>query len=271
MRYAEYAATGASAHFIKCFWSLSTEAHEGSDVPMPIIPDGRVELLLSTGDDVDRAAAGLAERQPVRQVAGQLSTAVHIVPRGRMEVLGVRLHPWAAGAFLQVPMRDLRDRMVSADELPVAHRLLSAASGIEDAGGRLQRLRGDIEHHASRLAAPPRAAAVLASRLMAGTTNVTIRALADSVGLGTRRVQGIFAEHVGISPRTLARIARLQRALGHARDNPRQTLTAVAHDAGYYDHAHFVRDCQDIAGEAPGEVLGRTGDVTTAFLGNEAR
>ena len=271
MRYQEFAATGAAAHFIKCFWSLSTEAHEASEVATPILPDGRVELLLSTGDDVDRTAAGLAERQSVTQVAGQLTTAVRIVPRGRMEVLGVRLHPWAAGAFLKVPVRELRDRMLPADHLPVAEGLLSAASGIEDPGARLQRLRDDVEQHASRLAAPPRAAAVLASRLMAGTANVTIRALAASVGLGTRRVQGIFAEHIGVSPRTLARIARLQRALRQARHDPRQTLSAVAHGAGYYDHAHFVRDCRDIAGEAPGDVLGRTGEVTTAFLDNDVR
>ena len=46
-------------------------------------------------------------------------------------------------------------------------------------------------------------------------------------------------------------------------------LSAVAHDSGYYDHAHFIRDCRDIAGETPGSVLGRTGDVTTAFLSAE--
>ena len=37
--------------------------------------------------------------------------------------------------------------------------------------------------------------------------------MADSIGLTTRRVQAIFADHVGLSPKTLSRIARLQRAL----------------------------------------------------------
>jgi AraC-like DNA-binding protein len=270
MRYEEHSATGASARFVKCFWSLTTEPHEASEAATPILPDGRVELLLSTGDDVDRTAAGLSERQPVMQVAGQLTTAVHITPRGRMEVLGVRLHPWAAGLFLRLPMHELRDRMLPADQVPVANELLRSASCAEP-GARLPRLREDVERYASQLSSPPRAAIALAGRLMAGTTNVTIRALADSVGLGTRRVQGLFADHVGVSPRTLARIARLQRALGLARANPRQSLSAVAHDAGYYDHAHFVRDCQDIAGESPSAVLGRDGGVTAAFLDGEAR
>ena len=55
------------------------------------------------------------------------------------------------------------------------------------------------------------------------------------------------------------------------RRRPSLTLSAVAHDSGYYDHAHFVRDCQDIAGEAPGVVLGRSDDVTTVFLDGATR
>ena len=109
----------------------------------------------------------------------------------------------------------------------------------------------------------------MTAQLMRGPSTPSIRAMADGFGLTTRRVQAIFADHVGLSPRALSRIARLQRALAHARSQPHRTLSAVAHDSGYYDHAHFVRDCRDIAGETPGRVLGRTGDVTTAFLSAE--
>jgi AraC-like DNA-binding protein len=46
-------------------------------------------------------------------------------------------------------------------------------------------------------------------------------------------------------------------------------LAADADPSGYFDHSHFVRDCRDIAGETPGQLLGRSADVTTAFLGAE--
>jgi AraC-like DNA-binding protein len=268
MRYAEYAVTGASAHFVKCLWSLAADAAEASAAAVPILPDGRVELLLSTGDPVDRDG-DIRGRQPSREIAGQMTTAVRIVPRGRVDIIGVRLHPWAAGTFLRVPMRQLRDRMLPAHDLPLAERLLCAAGSIEDPDERLERLQLDIERHARTLASPHPAARALTRILMNGPSSVTVRALAQGIGLGARRVQGIFAEQVGISPRTLARIARLQRALGTARRHPHRTLSAVAHDSGYYDHAHFVRDCRDIAGEAPGSVLGRASDVTTAFLDSE--
>ncbi len=265
MRYTEHHVTGATARFVQCIWSLSGDAHEAG-AAAPILPDGCVELLLNAGDPVDRHTPAGPERQPARHVAGQLTTAVRITPSGRLDIIGIRLHPWAAGAFLRVPMHELRDRMLSADDLPVAKRLLRDASSEEDADERLGLLRDAIERHALAAEMPSPAAMRLACQLMGDNPGLTVRALADGIGLTSRRVQAIFAGQVGLAPRALFRIARLQRALNKARRGPDRSLSAVAHDCGYYDHSHFVRDCQDIAGEAPGQVLGRTGEITTAFL-----
>lgn len=267
MNYAEYQVGGAAAQFVHCIWTLSGDGLDPDAAADPILPDGRIELLLDTGDPVDRHTISGTERQPARQVAGQLTTAVRIKPTGQLGVIGVRLHPWAAGTFLSVPMHQLRDRMLPADDVPVAGSLLRDAGSGESVDERLRLLRGAIERHARTLAAPGRAAVALTTRLMDGGAMPTVRAMADDIGLTTRRVQAIFADQVGLSPKMLSRISRLQRALGYARSQPDRSLSAVAHDSGYYDHAHFVRDCRDIAGETPGHLLGRSGDVTTAFLG----
>ncbi len=269
MKYAEHAVGGAAARFVQCIWSLNSDGLAAANAD-PILPDGRVELLLDTGDPVDRHCATGVERQPKLQVAGQLTTAVRIRPTGQFGVIGVRLHPWAAGSFLKVAMHELRDRMVPADDLRVASALLRDASNGDGAEERLRLLQQAIERHARSLAAPAPAAMVMTAQLMQGPSTPSIRAMASDFGLTTRRVQAIFADHVGLSPKALARIARLQRALAQARSEPHRTLGTVAHDSGYYDQAHFIRDCRDIAGEAPSHVLGRTGDVTTAFLSAEA-
>lgn len=270
MKYAEHGVSAVASRFVQCIWSLEGDGLDPAAGADPILPDGCVELLLDTGDPVDRHTLDAVERQPQRQVAGQLTTAVRIKPTGRLGVIGIRLHPWAAGVFLRVPMHELRDRMLPADDLKVAGALLRDASNGEGAAERLRLLQGAIERHALTLSAPGPAAMALATRLMRDHDVPTIRALADDVGLTTRRVQAIFADQVGLSPKALSRISRLQRALAYARSRPHRTLTAVAHHSGYYDQAHFIRDCRDIAGEPPGSLLGRTDDVTTAFLTSEA-
>ena len=266
MRYTEHLVTGAAAQFVQCIWSLSGDAREAAAAAAPILPDGCVELLLNAGDPVDRHTPRGPEPQPARHIAGQLTTAVRITPSGQLDIVGIRLHPWAAGAFLDVPMGELRDRMLPAGDLLVASQLLRDAGNADRADERLRLLHSAIDGHALAAKAPSPAAVHLARQLMRGKPALGVRALASGIGLTTRRVQAIFADQVGLAPGALARIARLQRALGQARREPHRTLSAVAHDCGYYDHSHFVRDCQDIAGEAPGQVLGRTGEVTTAFL-----
>jgi len=271
VRYSERAVGGAAAQFVQCIWSLGAEAHEASAAADPILPDGRVELLLNSGDPVLRHTVTGHERQSARQVAGQLTGSVCITPTGRLDIIGVRLHPWAGGAFLGMPMSELRDRMLPADGVWVADSILGDASNADDHDERLRLIVDALERRARGVAAPSPAAISLTGRLMRGPDTPPVRSLAAAIGLTTRRVEAIFAEQVGLTPKSLARIARLQRALAHARRRPSLTLSAVAHDSGYYDHAHFVRDCQDIAGEAPGAVLGRSDDVTTAFLDGTTR
>jgi len=62
-----------------------------------------------------------------------LTTAIVLQPSTTMDVWGIRLHPWAAGAFLGLPSVELRDRVLSLDELSAS--LARALSGVVDEEG----------------------------------------------------------------------------------------------------------------------------------------
>ncbi len=60
----------------------------------------------------------------------------------------------------------------------------------------------------------------------------------------------------GYGVATLARIVRFHRFWSAAHLAPPGTpLTALAHAAGYADHAHLARDCRAITGSAPSRFL----------------
>jgi len=69
---------------------------------------------------------------------------------------------------------------------------------------------------------------------------------------GERRLQRIFREHVGLTPKEAARVARLRAALDVMRAGPTLPLGRVALRAGYYDQPHFNREFARLAGVAPG-------------------
>jgi AraC-like DNA-binding protein len=86
------------------------------------------------------------------------------------------------------------------------------------------------------------------------TTSVTVRGMADRVGVTPRTLERLAARAFGFSPKLLLRRARFLRSL-HAvrRSPPRDHTTAI--DPGYTDYSHFVRDAHDFLGMSPGAFL----------------
>jgi transcriptional regulator GlxA family with amidase domain len=148
---------------------------------------------------------------------------------------------------------------------PVA-RTLSEALEPDEGASRAARLIAALATRVSRARTPSAAAIALSSRALEGEANGGVRALARDSGLGVRRVQAIFSEEVGAGPKLLMRLGRFQRALALARD-ARLSWGAIAARAGYFDHAHLIRDARQFAGCTPSELFPGRPSLTEVFLG----
>jgi AraC-like DNA-binding protein len=264
VKYAEHAPPPALAPYIRCLWTLRGDA-DANDGGEPVLPDGCPEVVLNFGDRFRRHLGhGGVERQPRTLIAGQLTRAIAIEPEGRIDLLGIRFHPWGAAPFLRVSASELRDRMIGLSDLNWLDRALQRIGDADDDGWRLALATGALAECLPRAhclrASAPRAVALV----HAGSDSV--RAMAAALGTTVRNVQQAFQHEIGMSPKTLMRIARLQRAAGMVRGGAGMTLSRIAHAAGYYDHAHFTRDCRDIAGLTPTELFGARAELTEVFL-----
>jgi AraC-like DNA-binding protein len=95
----------------------------------------------------------------------------------------------------------------------------------------------------------------VSERLLAARGRIDIASLVDTAGCSHKHLVGRFREEIGITPKVLARVLRfgeavnrLKRAQGPVR------LVDLAVDCGYYDQAHFDRDCRAFAGVTPTEL-----------------
>jgi AraC-like DNA-binding protein len=93
-----------------------------------------------------------------------------------------------------------------------------------------------------------------------------VAAVGDALGISERQLRRRFADAVGYGPKTLARVLRFQRFLAlAARDEPAGSglaarggtgdLAGLAFAAGYADQAHLTRECRQLSGHTPGELL----------------
>ena len=85
--------------------------------------------------------------------------------------------------------------------------------------------------------------------------SIAVVDLADQIGWSRRHFTKKFNEHYGLTPKTMARILRFERAQRMLRLPTRPSLGSVAALCGYADQAHMTRDWVEFAGSAPARWL----------------
>jgi AraC-like DNA-binding protein len=100
---------------------------------------------------------------------------------------------------------------------------------------------------------------------------IRIEDLANHSGLSLRQYERRFATEIGFTPKLFARITRFQMALDTKRRAPQRSWMYIAHQLGYFDQMHMVRDFQSLGGALPGEILTQIGDYQPWSLAPQDR
>ncbi|UUV31862.1 helix-turn-helix domain-containing protein [Amycolatopsis roodepoortensis] len=200
--------------------------------------------------DLDPPARG--PEIPVSPVLGLRDRPLRVDQAGASRGIVVTLTPLGSYALFGIPLRELATSVVAAsDLLPSA----SLTEQLAEAADWPERFRLLDEYLAARLARGPALARPVRyawDRLCAGSVRVDV--LADEIGWSRQHLNVRFREQIGLNPRTVGRIARLNRVLALLDRLPSLSWAEVAHSSGYSDQAHLVREFRALTGCSPTEV-----------------
>ena len=263
MIYREVAPPEWLADDVACFWSLRVDDAHGAAEVQRILPDGRAELIFNlAAPNRQFDPSGNTTVQPRALLIGQITTAAVIAPTGAVDLVGVRFRTAGQSSRTGVPAHELTDRYLDASL--VSPRFALALEQIANTTEEPQRFAAIAE--ALALRAPrftdPRVRGAV--RLIREQPTHRVRSVAQAVGVSERQLERAFEAAVGVRPKLLARIERLQRvvkegaSLGWA-------AAAVAH--GFADQAHFNRDFRAFAGISPGRFFGASSSFSDQFGG----
>jgi AraC-like DNA-binding protein len=240
--YLEHAPPASLAAYVECFWSRG----ESVDAPHRarshrVIPDGCVDIVLTLDSQVHAEAVGAMTR------------AVVFSDSARAGYVGVRFRPGVAGVLFGLPASEMTDQSVALsdvwkDSAVVRDALASAI----DTAGRTRALSAAIAR--KLLAAggpPPCTVAAAAARITAARGDLSIRTLAAELGVTRQHLARLFAEHVGLSPKMLARVLRARAVVERVRGGGEVDWVSVALDAGYYDQSHLIGELKELTGLSP--------------------
>jgi AraC-like DNA-binding protein len=187
-------------------------------------------------------------------VSGPRDTPLVQEEAGWRQGVAVGLTPAGARAVLGLPVRELAGAVVPLDGLPGsrAGELAGRLEAAPDCAARFTVLDEVLTAWLRPERMPDATAARGWQRLHAAAGRTTIGGLAAEIGVGRRSLEAGFAREIGLTPKTVARIARFQDAL-QVLAAPSGTLAAAA-ACGYADQPHFNREIRAMAGITPTEL-----------------
>lgn len=167
-----------------------------------------------------------------------------------------KLREAGAPRFFGEPMDRLLDATVALDELLPAREVAGASSRIASAGSdpeRIAILEQLLRGRARPVAPDPLVARALRA-IHDAPASIRIGALARALEVSQDTLEARFRRVVGMSPKQLASVLRLRRAVDPTRREPSLARRSV--EAGYYDQSHFARHFRAVTGVAPSRLLG---------------
>jgi AraC-like DNA-binding protein len=270
MNYQQYEPSQELQPFIKCFWSLEAPASVSNE-KQRIVPDGCMEMIFHYGDLYQQFFNdGRNILQPRCFVFGQITEPLEIAPTGVSGIIAARFQPDGFIPFSSFPLRQMENNAVALKEL------FDDASTFEDevltAPGNEMRIQIITEFLLTRLQTPEAANRITKASveaLLQSNGQINVDELAEQLQVNRRQLERKFSATIGLSPKQLSKLIRLQSALRMMNEKRFANLTSLAYENGYYDQAHFIKDFNEFTGVSPKEFYARHLQMSALFAGAE--
>lgn len=249
------------ADFLAVLWHF--EGQPRPHAKERLLPTGTMELIITQNEDVtrvyDRDTFACTGTMPGAILCGAYDEHFVIDTDEQTSVVGVHFRAGGAYPFfgvhgselhnVHVPLealwgetsaRELRERVLAAPTTAAKFDVLEAVL--------LSRLR------AGRLRAGPDrhpAIAWAVARFREVPHVATVREVAATTGLSSRRFIELFRREVGLAPKVFCRVCRFQEVVRRTAAGRTVRWADVAASCGYFDQPHFIHDFRAFAGISP--------------------
>ncbi|MDF2521756.1 MAG: hypothetical protein K0R84_2384 [Clostridia bacterium] len=240
--------------YVSCYWLsvfTGTEKDAQKLIPKPVtlIPDGGSSIVFDINYKQNwhnESIWGVMDK-PVK-VYNQ-----HSISKGEIMTFGVDFKPGGLSRFLNMPMWEFTNNSLelSTVSYSIFHQLTDSIVNAGSIGEMIQIIEVFLLKQLSK--ADSCQSPVMEALYTINETSGGIRVseLASRLFISERSLRRLFHEYVGISPKTLCRITRLQRIMKACTEDKQADFLIAAYDSGYFDQSHFIKDFKEFCGCTP--------------------
>ncbi len=271
MNYKTYSPDTALSAFIKCYWTLDFPK-ESIPEKQRIVPDGCMEMIFHGGDPYKQYMEDESYLiQPQSFVFGQITQPLYIEPTGDSAIFAVRFHPEGFIAFATIPVNEMENKAIPLKELfkedgqHLGQAILNSSSAEE----KIKIVESFLLKKLSTQEASDRIVRAGVEVIMQLNGQISVGELSEQMKINRRQLERKFSSVIGLSPKQLSKITRLQSTLKMLATKQFTSLTDVAYENNYYDQAHFIKDFKEFTGMSPKKFYAGNLKLSALFINDE--
>lgn len=262
-----FEASKALTDFVKCYWTLES-SRDKTPKRNTIVPDGSMKLIFHYGDLYwHHPKDGDSFLQPRSFLIGQLTRPYVVEPAGDTGTFIVCFHPNGFLPFTSIPIKEMENRPIALDRLfgkeglELEQKILYANKTAE----RIAFIEAFLLNKLNNKDLIDRVVSSTIDTILSVNGQLSVHELSKHYNLNRRMLARKFSSNVGLSPKQLSKIIRLQTPLKTLLNKNVHKLTDAAYENEYFDQAHFIKDFKEFTGLTPKAFYGEQLKMSLIF------
>ncbi|WP_433707775.1 DUF6597 domain-containing transcriptional factor [Paenibacillus illinoisensis] len=237
-----HAPAEALSPFVKHYWLVSWDLTGLESYPQHVVPNPCVNLVVERGNTFFFGPSG---------------RKFSYLIRGKGQVFGVKFRPGGFYPFVRLPISSLCEqplevsRVLDVSAASLEEQLLTDGHDVDKVSYMDQLLCAHLpaEDTQARLVHD------IVQQIELNRELLRVDDLSSFWNIHTRKLQRLFNQYVGIGPKTVIKLYRLQNAAELIDRGLHCDLVKLSQELGYHDQPHFIKDFKSIIGSTPEEYI----------------
>lgn len=258
MKYKEFAPCDALKPYVDCYFIR--ESHVARTRIDTAFATGCVEVMFNLGSGEWQVPEGNKfVTTPSVELIGQITSPLLLKNIGNHITLGIRFFPHTASLFIEDDISVFNNRISDlqlifgngiADLYSKLKENTQTKSRIDAVENFLLNKRTLNDKRISKLTL----VGEVIKELKQDDFFDNIGNVAARYGITSRYLQKLFLQHTGVTPKLYSKINRFQNSLQLVKKGE-ISFTSIAHECGYFDQSHFIKEFKTFTGRTPSDFL----------------
>lgn len=231
-----------------------------------LLPDGTANLIIELDNipkyTFDNESLEKKEKYSRAWMSGMQQEYISIGSPPGSSMFVIQFQPGGVYPFLSFPVEELNNLVVDAelifgeDIIRLRDQLLEAFIPEE----KFFRAEQWLMDHLSEVSFPEQVMNFAIQKICQDPTLDSIELISQRTGYSQKQFIQLFKRYVGLSPKYFQRVQRFNKVLQEVERRKEINWSALSHDCGFYDQAHFIREFRKFSGFNPTDFLHEKGE-----------